>query len=232
MLLERLVPRLLGPAPARANAAPRILDLGSGVGVHGELLARWGRPVLLDHSPDALGFARARTSLTCCRADATRLPFRDGSFELACALDVLEHLDDDARALAELRRVLAPGGRLLVMVPAFEFLWGPQDDVSHHLRRYTRAQIVARVREAGFRVRRAWFFNSALFLPILAARKLIRLLGIHVENENVLTPGLSNAVLERIFSSDARLSLGVDFPFGVSLGLVGERVPDAVARRL
>ena len=216
-LLERLVPRLL-PRARRG----RILDLGSGVGVNASLLSRFGDTVLLDRSDDALEFARGSGPRTCCRADATRLPFRAGSFDLAVALDVLEHLEDDRGTLAELRRVLAPGGALLVMVPAFEFLWGPQDDVSHHLRRYTRGELVERVRAAGFRVRRVWFFNFALLAPILVARKLLRLFRVPVRSENELTSPGTNVVLERIFSSESRLSLGVDYPFGVSLGLVAQ----------
>ena len=145
-LLSRLVPRLL-----RRDRRARILDVGSGVGVNARLLARFGDVVLVDESPEALSRARAGSALPCCRGDAVRLPFRDGAFDLACALDVLEHLEDDEGALRELARVIAPGGRLLIMVPAFDFLWGPQDDVSHHVRRYRRAEIVERVRAAGFR---------------------------------------------------------------------------------
>jgi SAM-dependent methyltransferase len=223
-LLERLLPRLV-PEGRRA----RILDVGSGVGVHARLLARWGDAVLFDRSPDALAFARARARGSCCLGDAGRLPFSDGSFDLVLALDVLEHLEDDGGALAELERVVAPEGKLLVMVPAFEFLWGPQDDVSHHLRRYTRPELVRRVRAAGFGVLRAWFFNFALFGPILAARRLIRLLRLSVESENTLTTPATNAVLEKIFSAESRLSLGVDYPFGVSLALVARSRKSAMA---
>lgn len=214
-LLRRLVPRLL-PSDRRG----RILDLGCGVGVNARLLARHGSPVLVDESPVALARARAVAAQPCLQGDALRLPFRAGAFDLACALDVLEHLPDDRGALRELARVLAPGGRLLVLVPAFGFLWGPQDRVSRHVRRYRRGELVARVREAGFHVERAWYFNCALFLPILVARKLLDAVGRRERSENELTPGLANRILERWFARESRLSLGVSFPFGVSLALV------------
>ncbi len=195
--------------------------MGSGCGVNAETFARFGRPVLLDRSTDALEFARERG--TCCRGDAERLPFRSESFDLVCALDILEHLDDDGSGIRELARVVAPGGTLLVMVPAFEFLWGPQDDVSLHRRRYTRRSLVALARSAGLEVVRAWFFNLVLFGPILAARKAIRLLRLPVTNENEVNNPSLNRVLERVFGADARLSLSVDYPLGVSLALVARK---------
>lgn len=220
-LLERLLPSLLPERVAPGARRPRILDLGCGCGVNAELLARHGLPVLVDHSADALELVRVRAPR--CQGDALRLPFAAGSFDLAVVLDLLEHLDDDRRGLAEVARVLRPGGRLLVMVPAFELLWGPQDDSSHHRRRYRRHDLLARAREAGLVVRRAWFFNFLLFLPILVARKLIRLLRLPVENENEVNAPALNAVLARLFAAESRLSPAVGFPFGVSLGLVAEK---------
>jgi hypothetical protein len=109
------------------------------------------------------------------------------------------------------------------MVPAFPLLWGTQDDVSLHRRRYTREGLVRLARAAGLEVERAWFFNCALFAPILVARRLIRLLGLPVVNENEVNSPLVNRVFERIFGADARLSLSVAYPFGVSLGMVAHK---------
>ncbi len=218
-LLERLLPGLVRSGSRTRDAW--ILDVGSGCGVNAETLGRFGRVVLLDRSRDALELAEGRGAR--CLGDGGRVPFRSGAFDLVCALDILEHLDDDRSGMAELARVVAPGGKVLAMVPAFEFLWGPQDDSSLHKRRYSRRSLVALARSAGLEVSRAWFFNAVLFAPILAARKTIRLLGLPVENENeVNSPGL-NAILVRIFGADARLSLSVDYPFGVSLALVASK---------
>ncbi|MEZ0230383.1 MAG: class I SAM-dependent methyltransferase [Planctomycetota bacterium] len=222
-LLRRLLPTLV---PSRVNDArePRILDVGSGCGVNAETLARYGRPVLLDRSSDALEFARDRG--VCCQGDGERLPFRTGSFDLVCALDILEHLDDDRAGMRELARVVAPGGKLLVMVPAFEVLWGPQDDSSLHRRRYSKRALVALARAAGLGVDRAWFFNLVLLAPIFAARKAITLLRLGVENENEINTPVLNGLLERIFGADARLSLSLDYPAGVSLALVATKPPE------
>ena len=91
-------------------------------------------------------------------------------------LDVIEHVDDDVAALRELRRVLCPGGRLLVAVPAFMFLWGKQDEVSHHRRRYTAGSLRAALAGAGFAVDRTSYFNTLLFPPVAAVRLGRRLL--------------------------------------------------------
>ena len=83
------------------------------------------------------------------------LPFDGGAFDLAVALDVLEHVADDEAALRELARVVAPGGRLLVTVPQYGWLWGEHDVLAHHHRRYTRSLLLGRAAAAGLRPRRS-----------------------------------------------------------------------------
>ena len=99
-----------------------------------------------------------------------RLPFEDDSFDLVTSLDVVEHLDDDVAGLKEMRRVLRPNGRILLFVPAFMFLWGVQDDISNHRRRYTLPGLRKAVLEAGFEVERATYANITFFVPILLGR--------------------------------------------------------------
>ena len=87
------------------------------------------------------------------------------------ALDVLEHIEDDRGALAEIRRVLRPGGTLLATVPAYRWMWGPQDEISHHYRRYVRDELSEKIEASGLRLRRATYFNT-LLLPAVAAVRL------------------------------------------------------------
>ena len=93
------------------------------------------------------------------QGEAEHLPYEDGSFDLVTGLDVVEHLDDDVAGLREMRRVLRPGGYAFLFVPAFMFLWGVQDDMSHHRRRYTLAGLQRVVRAAGFEIERATYAN-------------------------------------------------------------------------
>jgi SAM-dependent methyltransferase len=158
------------------------------------------------------------------RGDATALPFRDNSFDLAVALDVLEHLDDDRAGAAELLRVVAPGGAAILFVPALEVLWGLQDDVSHHRRRYGRAQLRSVIEAAGFTVARLTFFNTLLFPPILAARLAMRLYrprGLRSENE--LSGPVTNAILGALFAVEAPVIDKFSLPVGVSLACVARK---------
>ena len=102
---------------------------------------------------EGLRVARTRwDSVRLLQADARALPF-GSEFDLVGAFDVLEHIDDDATALSETRRVVRPGGGIIVTVPQHRWLWSPADDYAHHQRRYSRSELVSRIEAAGFRVR-------------------------------------------------------------------------------
>jgi SAM-dependent methyltransferase len=201
----------------------RTLDVGCGTGANGPVFT--GFTVGVDASALPLGLGRTgeRTHAARLRADAARLPFADGAFDLVCALDVLEHLDDDAAALAELRRVLRPGGALVIFVPALPLLWGLQDEVAHHRRRYGRAQLGALVRAARFHIARLTFFNTFLFPPILAARLAMRLWRPALASENQVGGPLTGKLAELVFSAEAPLLDHLDLPLGVSLACIARR---------
>jgi len=205
--------------------SPRILDVGCGTGANLEMLAQFGRAEGVDVSEDALAFCRARSLSQVKLGAAEQLPYPDASFDLVTALDVVEHLDDDLAGLSEMRRVLRPGGRALLFVPAFMWLWGVQDDVSHHRRRYTRPQLAERVRDAGFAVERATYANVTFFAPILAGRLLMRATGARPASENNINVSALNGVLGRLFGAERFwLRRGLNFPFGVSALCVARRV--------
>src|SRR2546423_6006091 len=134
---------------------PRILDVGCGTGANLQMLAQHGAAEGVDVSSEALEFCRARGLSKVKEGAAEALPYEDGSFDLVTGLDVVEHLDDDIAGLKEMRRVLRPRGRALLFVPAFMFLWGVQDDVSNHRRRYTLSTLRKSIEQAGLRIERA-----------------------------------------------------------------------------
>ncbi|MCA1815669.1 MAG: class I SAM-dependent methyltransferase [Acidobacteria bacterium] len=223
-ILESFLARLVASLNLPSGARPRILDVGCGTGANLEMLARFGDAHGVDVSEDALGFCRERGLSDVRRGAAESLPFEDESFDLVTALDVVEHLDDDAAGLAEMRRVLKPGGRALLFVPAFNWLWGVQDDVSHHRRRYTLPQLRAAVEAAGFRVERATYANATFFAPILAARLLMRATGLRPASENVVNVPALNGVLGRLFGAEAVWLRRFNLPLGVSAILVARKV--------
>ena len=148
------------------------------------------------------------------------LPFVSGSFDAVLALDVLEHLDDDTVGLSEARRLVKADGLLLVTVPALPSLWGRQDVVSHHRRRYTRKTLLQVFERARLPLPRVTYFNSFLFPPVAAVRWARRALGradgAHSDFEDS-QPGWVNEVLASIFTVEARLVHHVTLPIGVSL---------------
>ena len=144
----------------------RILDLGCGTGANLEALARRSEAYGLDSERAALECASRRPVPGLCAGQAGRLPFAAGSFELVTALDLLEHLEDDDRVLAEAFRVLKPGGWFLVTVPAYPGLWGAHDLALGHRRRYRRGEVREKLAAAGFRPERVVHFFG-LFFPLM-----------------------------------------------------------------
>src|SRR5437870_10675435 len=153
---------------------PRILDVGCGTGANLQMLSEFGAAEGVDVSTEALDFCRARGLSKVKQGAAESLPYEDASFDLVTGLDVVEHLDDDVAGLREMRRVLRRDGRALLFVPAFMFLWGVQDDISHHRRRYTVPDLKRRLAEAGLTVERVTYANITFFVPILLGRFLMR----------------------------------------------------------
>jgi SAM-dependent methyltransferase len=195
---------------------PRILDVGCGTGGNLLLLSKYGDAEGVDVSPDAVSFCRERGLQKVKQGTAEQLPYGDATFDLVTALDVVEHLDDDLAGLKEMRRVLRPGGRVLIFVPTFMFLWGLQDDVSNHRRRYRMSELRGVLEKAGFDVERTTYANITFFLPILVMRKLMRLTGIKAESENNINVSALNGVLSRMLGAESRILRYTNLPFGVS----------------
>jgi SAM-dependent methyltransferase len=202
---------------------PRILDVGCGTGANLQMLSRFGAAEGVDVSTEALDFCRARGLAQVKQGAAESLPFADASFDLVTGLDVVEHLDDDIAGLSEMHRVLRPNGRAVLFVPAFMFLWGVQDDISHHRRRYTLTELKQRLREAGLTVERASYANITFFVPILVGRLLMRLTGLRPASENNITIGALNGLLGRILGAESWWLRRMGFPFGVSIVCVARR---------
>jgi len=204
---------------------PRILDVGCGTGANLQMLAEFGVAEGVDVSAEALDFCRARGLGRVRQGAAESLPYEDAQFDLVTGLDVVEHLDDDVAGLREMFRVLRPGGRALLFVPAFMFLWGVQDDVSHHRRRYTLTELKEKLRAAGLTVERASYANITFFAPILFGRIVMRVIGLRPASENNINIGVLNGLLGRILGAERWWLRKMSFPFGVSAICVARR-PD------
>ena len=204
----------------------KILDVGCGTGANLEMLAQFGVSEGVDVSDDALEFCKKK-GLKVHRGLAEQLPFEDESFDVVTALDVVEHLDDDVAGLKEMNRVLKNDGRTLIFVPAFMWLWGVQDDISNHRIRYTRKEIVDRLKSVGFEIERATYANITFFLPIFLGRVLMKIAGIKPESENNVNISALNGFFGKIFSSERFWLRRANFPFGVSIVIVAKKALSA-----
>ncbi len=155
------------------------------------------------------------------QADARALPF-DAEFDLVGAFDVLEHIDDDSTALAELRRVVRPGGGLIATVPQHQWLWSAADDYAQHQRRYSRRELVCRVMRAGFTVRLVTSFVTVPLPAMVLSRVSRRLKGQRLEDfdpwAEFRIPSFLNSMLESLTTAERyAIARGVSLPAGGSL---------------
>ena len=204
--------------------AERVLDVGSADGPSVGWLQASGRTTALDIDPRGLGPGGVCGS-------ALRLPFRSGCFDVVAAFDVLEHCEPEPVAVAELARVLAPGGRLLLSVPAYQWAWSDFDEENGHHRRYTRRRLVRAVEDAGLKVERTTYAFTSVF-PFFAAERLLRRVrrrqGPDAPADIVSLPEVSPLVermLLRLAGLDQALLGRRDLPFGSSVLLAASKAP-------
>lgn len=217
---RRLFSRMIG-ALGVAPDQP-VLDVGTSAGTNLRMLRELGYGDItgLDFSEEAIRFCAEKGLGTVRRGDITEMPFPDASFALVLATDIIEHVDDDVLALREIARVLRPGQSALVTVPAFPSLWGFQDVVSLHKRRYRMEPLLDRIRQAGLEPGERFYFNYLLFAPIWAARQVMKLWKHSYRSESDVTGPLANRVLTAIFAFDVLTSPRLAPPFGVSILVV------------
>ena len=161
-LLARELRRL--PRPGLA------LDIGAAAGGNTRVLREYGwRPVAVEYEPTAAQIARER-GVDVIRGDARELPVRTGSMDLVIAFDVLEHIEEDHLAAAEITRALRPGGTALISVPADMALWSAHDEAVGHVRRYDREMLTTVLVKGGLVVEDLWSWN-VLLRPVVRLRR-------------------------------------------------------------
>lgn len=228
---ERLLAAFLA---ADARGCRRALDLGSADGPS----ARWLRdevPTVVSMDIDPRGLTEAPGPAVC--ASALAIPFATGSFDVACAFDVIEHIDEETTALRELGRVVRPGGHVLISVPAYRWAWSDFDVANGHVRRYTRGRLVQALARAGLEVERATYAFAAT-LPAFAAERAARhervrrltgrAPGVAVAEDVVALPAvhpwLARGLLTALRLDEQVLKRGGTLPFGSSVIAAARRV--------
>jgi SAM-dependent methyltransferase len=219
---RKLLKSILSSIKVPANSLT--LDIGCGAGSNLKVLSSIGlKTIGLDQSIYTLTLVRRKGKFPLLAGDLNDLPFKTKSVGLIIAMDIYEHLDDDTHGIRESYRVLNNGGILILTVPAFKSLWGIQDVVTGHKRRYSKKEITNKLKKLGFEVLKSSYFNFFLFFPILIARRLIRLLGLKIESENELNFPLINFFLKAIFSLELYTLRYFPLPFGVSIFCIAKK---------
>jgi len=205
----------------------RVLDFGCGSGLVVASLEQAGYDSHgVDFSREAIDFGVEKGVRNLHVIAGEKLPFADSSFDAVVCMDVLEHLRDEQPALAEMRRVLKPGGVLVVMVPAYGWLWGRQDETAHHYRRYTLGRLGEVVRHGTLMpLEKRSYFNTLLF-PLVA---LVRVgswifgFGARRESDFDLNHPILNMLFGAVFLLERALLRYLNLPFGVSILIVARK---------
>ena len=222
--MERLI------AEGRIPARPRILNIGAATGRSSEWLGEIGDVVSLEYDADCCRLTRERTGLDIVEGTILDLPWESGSFDVVCAFDVIEHVEDDAGGVAEMKRVCRKDGILFVTVPASPLLWSEHDEINHHFRRYRMQELTALFK--GCDVLLGTGFNRVVFAPIAVHRVVRRLADrLSPARNRPLQSDFSRSqfpmvdgLLETLFRSESLwLSRGIGLPWGVSAMIIARR---------
>lgn len=204
------------------NKNSKIIDIGSGSGINIQYLKNYNI-VGVDKSKRLVQAGKKEGKNIRMYDVEKRIPFRKNSFDVALCLDILEHLENDDRVLKEIYRILTPKGKILITVPAFGFLWGQQDIVSMHKRRYTKRMLIKLVKENNFKIKRITYWNSFLF-PIMSSIRILRKNKKNPQTDFKDYPKFINKILLRILRlENFIISKNINLPIGVSLIAILEK---------
>lgn len=205
----------------------KILDAGCGTGAAmTTYLAAYGQVTGMDRSANALMYCVSRRADRLVHASVDQVPFQKNGFDLAASFDVLSDagVKDDEEALGELYRVLVPGGRLIMRLPAYGWLRGNHDRAVLTSRRYSAGQAIRLFQQVGFRVEFCSYVNMLLFLPIALKRLLERRRPAEVVVSDLnIQVGSLDSVFKKCLELEAFLIKWIRLPFGLSIMLVGRK---------
>ncbi len=206
------------------SKSSNIIDIGAGCGFILNDLKKFGKVFAVENSDYALEHLVNTKNVKVQKAMLPdERPFENTKFDLITALDVIEHIKDDEGTLKLFREMLTDKGKLVITVPAFWFLWSEHDEINMHYRRYSMKELVVKLKKAGFKVRKATYFNTFLFPAVFAVRFFSNLFHIKSNNLSMANEGFSNKVLTEVLRFEKALIRFMNLPFGVSILVVASK---------
>jgi SAM-dependent methyltransferase len=197
----------------------KILNVGCGTGGTIDMLEDFGQTDNVDISDEAINFMRQNGYKRLTKVNNIELPFRDKTFDVVGAFDVLEHIEQEADALKEWGRVIKDDGAILLTVPAYQWLWSDHDVSLHHKRRYTIKSLDAAAKKAGLKLQRQ-SYAIVFSLPLVVGFRFVnKALGRKANSETsyVNVPAWINAMFTQLLHAEAKLHKSISFPAGTTV---------------
>lgn len=218
-VLEALIKRVARPADGG-----RVLEVGCGTGHNLAMLEQFGSLDAIEVDPAVRAIAEKRLGRAVGSAPLPDLAgVQDATYDLIGSFDVIEHVEDDRGALAGIARCLKPGGKFVMTVPAHRWMWSAHDEVNHHHRRYSKADLKRLFAGSPLKLEGMGYLNSLLFPVAIAARAVGKVTGRN-DSDDALPPAPLNVALQAIFAQEARLIGRIPLPPGLSLWAVASRL--------
>lgn len=223
---QNIIRLLLGKYLKSLSKDAQIVDIGCGTGGNLSLLSEYFSNLKgVDNNAFAIEYCRGKNLENIFQDELPNLKFiEDGSADLLLLFDVLEHIDDDKAALAELRRKLKPGGYLLATVPAFSFLWSKHDESFHHKRRYEASGLKKLFLSEHFEIIKSSYLYFLLFLPVCAMRSLKKVLKSYSEADDFkVNNRFLNFLMIKFLALEEFLLRFLNLPFGSSILILARK---------
>lgn len=220
----KIIEAYLGLATKKQKKKSTILNIGCGTGGTIASLEKFGKVTNVDVSDDAIAFMKKQGHVVN-KVKGIKLPDKADTYDVVGAFDVLEHIDKDVSALKEWKRVLKPGGKVVLTVPAYQWLWSAHDTSLHHFRRHTRPGIIERAEQAGLKPIKV-SYAIVFSLPLVVGFRWVnKLLGRSMDSETsyVDVPNWVNSLFTKLLFIEAGLHKYIRFPFGTSVVAILEK---------
>lgn len=209
----------------KPKSSLKILNVGAGTGYTSELLQEFGAVTSIEYEETCCEFVTENLNIQIEQGSILELAYAANEFDLVCAFDVIEHVEDDVLGVKELKRVCKKEGIVVITVPAHPFLWSRHDEINHHFRRYKKQQLLNLFGEEGNFIYHS-YYNTWLFPPVALFRFLNNRFKLTKETAEDTGSDFSvigedswmTSLLFKLFYSESFfIARHISLPFGVSL---------------